>query len=100
MNWRVVDRFAGIMLSGTIFLCFTGYGVYVYLKTELWTHWYFHVYFIPIWMVVTAWLLGEVGSASLKEIIRIGRSYLRRWWSTAKEMWTLLKDFTMRLYNS
>ena len=95
MNWRVVDRYAGTTLLAMIFLFCTGYGVYVSITTELWTHWYFLVCFIPIWMVVTASLLGEVGLDSLRVIIRIGRSYLMRCWSIVREMWMSLTNYTM-----
>jgi hypothetical protein len=99
MNWRVVDRFVGIILLGMIFLYLTGYGLYALIKTELWIHWFFLVSFIPIWMVVTASLLGEIDLASLKVSIQIGQSYLKRWWRTVKEMWMSLKDYMMRYYN-
>jgi hypothetical protein len=96
MNWEKVDLYVVTILLGMTFLFCTGYGVYVFLNTELWTRWFFLGSFIPIWMVVTVSLLGELGLAFLKESIMIGKNYLKRWLSIAREMWMSLTDYMMR----
>jgi hypothetical protein len=95
MNEKV-DLYVVTILLGMTFLFCTGYGVYVFLNTELWTRWFFLGSFIPIWMVVTASLLGELGLAFLKESIVIGKNSLKRWLSIAREMWMSLTDYMMR----